>query len=326
MSNSAKPPFSGAMIAMFSHAGLDISQHLNEHDIKEFEKMIGRKAASVLWYNNWEDPFPINDCEIARHCEVTPHLTWELSWPSKKIIDEEQSQLKYSGMDEVLSGQHDAYIRKYAMMAKDWGGEILIRFLHEFNGDWYSWSGFKNGAELGGPEKVKRVWKYVVNQFREAGANNVKWVWCPHGKAIDKPDEPWNALVNYWPGNEYVDWMGMDGYNWFPKDPSGNLRPYQDFDNCFREIYVELLNLAKKPIMIGEMSSGEFKLGKLNKAAWITETFKKIKSEYPWIKMFTWFNIKKELDWRANSSPQALEAFRLAVKDKYFLSKYHSSV
>ena len=83
MSNPNPPPYIGTMIAMFSHAGLESSQHLDEKEIHAFETLIGRKAAGVLWYNSWDDPFPTADCELARRCQVVPHLTWELYWPSK---------------------------------------------------------------------------------------------------------------------------------------------------------------------------------------------------------------------------------------------------
>ena len=89
----------------------------------------------------------------------------------------------------------------------------------------------------------------------------------------------------------------------------------------FAGLYDQLLALALKPICIAEMGTGEFSLGDINKAAWITESFARMKAAYPWIKMYTWFNIKKELDWRVNSSPQALEAFRTAMADPYFLSE-----
>ncbi len=123
--------------------------------------------------------------------------------------------------------------------------------------NWYVWSGNKNGRENGGPAKVVAVWKYVVDKFREAGADNVKWLWVPHGPSTDLSTEAWNQLSNYWPGDDYVDW--------------------------------------------------------------ITEAFTKIKTEYPRIKLFTWFHIKKELDWRVASSPEALEAFKEAMEDPYFI-------
>ena len=84
MSISSMPPFTGTMIAMFSHEGLESTQHLSETRIRDYEALIGRKAASVLWYNSWDDPFPIADCKVAQRCQVIPHLTWELFWPSKK--------------------------------------------------------------------------------------------------------------------------------------------------------------------------------------------------------------------------------------------------
>ena len=72
-------------------------------------------------------------------------------------------------------------------------------------------------------------------------------------------------------------------------------------------------------MMIAEFGTGEFESEGLDKAAWITDAFSKIKTEYPRVKIFTWFNINKELDWRVNSSPEALEAFRTAMEDPYYI-------
>jgi hypothetical protein len=326
MSMSNTPPFNGTMIAMFSHDGLESTQHINANRIHEYERLIGRKAASVLWYNSWEDTFPTVDCEVARQCQVIPHLTWELFWPSKNPANTRACLPQETGLEDVLAGFHDAYIDQFARDAKAWGGEVLLRFLHEFNGDWYTWGGNKNGREKGGPEKVKRVWRYVVDRFRAAGARNVKWIWCPHGVTIDRSEEAWNDLEQYWPGTDYVDWLGMDAYNWYPQDPWRNPRPYQSFDDCFSDLYTKLLALALKPVTIAEMGCGEFTRDDMNKATWITQSFAKMKADYPWVKMYTWFNIQKEKDWRVNSSPGVLEAFKTAMADPYFLSDYQSVV
>jgi hypothetical protein len=323
MTNPPPPPYPGTMIAMFSHACLESSQHLIETEMRAFETLIGRKTASVLWYNSWDDPFPRADCELARRCQVVPHLCWELFWPSQNPSNTRLCRPDETGLDQVLAGEYDAYIDEFAGEAKAWGGEILLRFLHEFNGDWYTWGGAKNGGAQGGPDKVRRVWRYVVERFRAVGAGNVKWMWCPHGVTIDRPEEAWNDLANYWPGADYVDWFGMDAYNWYPHDPWGHDRPYQSFDDCFSDVYTELMMLALKPVIIAEFATGEFTRGDMDKAAWITEAFTRMNADYAWVKMFTWFNIKKELDWRVDSSPAALAAFRAAMADPYFLSEYH---
>ena len=72
-------------------------------------------------------------------------------------------------------------------------------------------------------------------------------------------------------------------------------------------------------MMIAEFGTGEFETENLNKSSWITDAFQKIKSDYPRIKIFTWFNINKELDWRVNSSPESLEVFKAAMEDPYYI-------
>jgi hypothetical protein len=115
----------------------------------------------------------------------------------------------------------------------------------------------------------------------------------------------------------------MDGYNWYPKDPWGGARPLQDFDAIFKVVYERLVRLATKPIAICEMASGEFTYGETTKADWIVETFTRIK-DYPAIKLFSWYNINKELDWRVNSSPAALAAFKKMMSDPFFESDIES--
>lgn len=292
-----------------------------EKRIKYLEELLGHEVGSIAWFPTWAQPFPAEGCELVRELGGIPHLTWELFWPAEGTWNTmDVGPEGYAVMDEILAGKHDVYIETYAADAKEFGGKVLMRFMHEFNGNWYVWSGNKNGREHGGPAKVVAVWKYVVDKFKEAGADNVKWLWVPHGPSTDLSTESWNQLSNYWPGDDYVDWVGLDAYNFYPQDPWGGQRPYRDFDNCFKAIYDSCVVLTDKPIMIAEFGTGEFEYEGLTKADWVIEAFTKIKTEYPRIKLFTWFHIKKELDWRVNSSPEALEAFKKAMEDPYFIA------
>ena len=313
----------GAMIGVFTYEGTESTQQLEDSRIRAYEELIGRRVASVMWYGSWEDPFPTANCQLVRAHGSLPHYTWEFAWPTRDVNFSGDRRPGESSLDDVLSGMHDRYIDQFAGDARKWGGEVLIRFLHEFNGDWYAWSGSRNGGEGGGPEKVRRAWRYVVERCRAAGAANVRWMWCAHGPATDRREEPWNAIESYWPGADYVDWLGMDGYNWYPSDASGNPKPYTDSDGCFADLYAQLRSLARdKPIAVGEMGSGEFSYGEIDKAHWIAESFARMKSAYPAVELYTWFDIEKERDWRVSSSPQSLAAFRTAMADPYFLSEY----
>ena len=265
---------------------------------------------------------------LAEALNIQSIFTASVDFPAETEIEESRKEksrllawphfLQFPSND-VLAGKYDDYIDQFARDAKAFNQRVLMRFLHEFNGNWYVWSGNKNGGADGGPEKVVAVWKYVVDRFRKIGADNVKWLWVPHGPSTDLSTEPWNNVSNYWPGDEYVDWIGLDGYNFYPKDPWGGTRPLRDFDNCFRALYDSCAVLGDQPMMIAEFGTGEFEYEDFDKATWITDAFSKIKTEYPRLKIFTWFNINKELDWRVNSSPEALDAFRKAMEDPYFI-------
>lgn len=310
----------GCVVGMFTSVDSAQFPDGGEPAIEYFEKTINHQIGSVAWFPTWDDDFPTQACMDVHNQGAIPHLTWELFWPSKNPSNTHGTDsLGFAGFNDVLSGKYDAYIDKFAQDAKNYKHKVLMRFLHEFNGNWYVWSGNKNGAANGGPEKVIAVWKYVVDRFNTVGATNVKWLWVPHGPSIDLKTEAWNQVSNYWPGDDYVDWIGLDGYNFYPIDPWGGTRPLRDFDNCFRALYDSCAILGDQPMMIAEFGTGEFQSGDFNKAAWISDAFTKIKTDYPRIKIFTWFNINKEHDWRVNSSPESHEAFKKAMADPYYI-------
>jgi hypothetical protein len=311
----------GCVIGFYPENGNETLSAGDLYEIDDFEETINRKVGSVVWFPTWDDEFPAEACLKLHERGIIPHLTWEIFWPSKDPNNTSGTGPDgFDGFNDVLAGKYDDYIDRFAKDAKAFDQMVLMRFLHEFNGNWYVWSGNKNGRENGGPEKVVEVWRYVVDRFNKAGADNVKWLWVPHGPSTDLSTEAWNDLANYWPGDEYVDWIGLDGYNFYPKDPWGGARPLRTFDNCFRELYDACAVLGDQPMMIAEFGTGEFESDGMDKAAWITDAFTKIKTEYPRVKIFTWFNINKELDWRVNSSPEALKAFRKMMEDPYYIS------
>ena len=90
------------------------------------------------------------------------------------------------------------------------GRPLMLRFGHEMNGDWYGWSGARNGGSLAAPEQFVATWQYVHRRFTSAGATNVTWVWCVNHESV--PNASWNVPENYYPGDAYVDWTCADGY------------------------------------------------------------------------------------------------------------------
>jgi len=275
------------------------------------EREVGKHMALVLSFTDRWGPlyrFPKEYCEVLWETGHLPVITW-------------QPQVD---LESVIAGEWDAYILDWASSASEYGHPVMIRFGHEMNGSWYPWCGLRNGggetsgygdpARPDGPERYVDAFRRVHSLFDRVGAHNVIWVWSPNeGNPLG---EAWNEVEFYYPGDEFVDWLGMDGYNW------GTSRPWsrwRSFEEVFGELYRRLTALAPdKPIMIAEFASSE-EGG--DKPHWISEAFRRIRESFPRIKAFIWFDIVKETDWAIGSSPESLAAFRQAMRNPYYLEE-----
>ena len=188
---------------------------------------------------------------------------------------DEQNQ---SVMYDVLNGQYDAYLNDYAIKLKAFGHPVLFRLNNEMNGDWCWYSAYFTGKDT---DIYKAVWRYVYQIFQDNGVDNVLWVWNPHSPS--KPTFQWNHYLMYYPGDEYVDIIGLTGYN------NGTFYPgetWRSFDTIYRNTYDDYSRNFQKPFMIAEFGSSS-KGG--DKAAWIHDMFA-VLPEYNRIKLAVWWS------------------------------------
>ena len=269
--------------------------------IAEFEDVTGRKLAVVMWYTNFTQDFPRSECDNVSARDGVPCITWE---PWKGEVPDSAYSLQ-----NIIDGNFDTYITAWAQDAKSFSKPLFLRFAHEMNGNWYPWDGYHNGAAEG-PAKFISAWKHVHDIFENAGTDNVTWVW--NVNAASSPGETWNSIENYYPGDAYVDWIGIDGYNW----GSYLSTAWQSFDSIFSSVYADIrARYPTNPIMIGEFACAP---DGGDKAAWITDAFSKIKTSYSSVKLYNWFNITKERQWQITSDNTYKTAFKNAISDAAF--------
>jgi beta-mannanase len=167
----------------------------------------------------------------------------------------------------------------------------MLRFAQEMNGRWYPWAESANGNRAG---QFATAWRQVHTIFDRAGASNVRWVWSP--VAGDIPAE-------LYPGAGAVDVLGLSG---FVAGESVFGSPWRSFATAFGPPLDALHALAPgKPVSLAEIAAAQ--TGG-DKAAWIGQMFTEIERR-PYIRSLVWFNIRKEADWRIESSPGAQSAF-----------------
>ncbi len=288
--------------------------------ISDLRHRAGRLPAVFLIYQGWTGDyaeFPIREAQNARVLGKPLHICWE-PWNGHR------DDVNFS-CAAVSSGTYDSYLRRYACRAREFGGPLLIRLAHEMNGDWYPW-GTANSARFrrnngNAPANYVAMWRHVVSIFREEGADNVQWVWAPnifYVNAVNSPLDQRRDLEDLFPGDAWVDWIGLSVFN------DGVRHAWRSFPVLFDDAYRVVTRLSEKPLMIAEMGATEQGAPEgTSKAAWIEQTLLyDIPARYPRVRMVNWFCRDKtangEANYRFDSSPQALRAFRAAVNSPLY--------
>jgi len=254
----------------------------------------GLPVRLVLFYAQWPaDPAaqqepPTKSLEAIRAAGAVPCITWE---PMSIGADGTETAIP---AERILAGDYDGYITAFARAIRDFGFPVLLRLAHEMNLQRYHWGTAKAGYGPKSPELYKAVFRHVAERFRAQGARNALLVFCPNADSV--PPADWNTASAYYPGDRYVDVLGMDGYNWgttHTKAVQGYDSSFRPFREIFAPLHRELKALAPaKPVMVFETASAS--TGG-DKARWAAEAFN---TAAAWgLAAVVWFDVDKEQDW-----------------------------
>lgn len=260
-------------------------------------------------YIAWKDGFPL---EFTGNIDDKTILM--ISWePYLDNFDE------VSILPDVAEGKYDNLITDFAGSCKAYGKPVIIRWGHEMNGNWYPWSGIRLNNDT---EVYKEVYRKIYNIFKIQKCKNVKFVFCVN--YLDVPGKKWNRFEKYYPGADYVDYVGIDIYNfgntmkwnkWF-----WNRSRWRNPKDIIGKPYERIIRMAPdKPILlceVGSTSSGG------NKKEWIEKFFKSIKNKYKAVKGFSWFDHKKETDWGISHDSNIWNTYKKMTDDCYFKKDY----
>jgi hypothetical protein len=229
--------------------------------VEQFERDVRKKVAIIQFYYEWDQNLDHRLIKNVVQHKAVPLITWEPT----------------TGCDEINDGLHDNDIRRWATTLATYRDEtpILLRTMHEMNIPGYPWSVPDGGCTA---ESYVRAWRRIHLIFETSGATNVQHVWCPNVF--------WDELTEFddmFPGDKYVDWIGLDGYNWGDNN-------WVSFGDLFGESYRRITSLSEKPLIIAEVGSNEAADGGKRKADWILDAFKNEIPNMPRVRAVVWFN------------------------------------
>jgi mannan endo-1,4-beta-mannosidase len=243
--------------------------------VSVFAKATGRQPNLVGYYSGWGEPFQVGFAQtVSGHGAVTV-LQWD---PTDASVS------------KIADGGYDAYLRSFADAVRQFGKPVVIGFGHEMNATWYSWGYHHVPART-----FVAAWRHIVRLFRGQGADNVTWLWTINA---DLPST--GAIADWWPGGDYVTWVGIDGYYYRPSD---------SFGSVFGKTIAQVRLLTHKPVLLSETAVGPG----AGQPAKIGELFAGIR-QYQALGL-VWFDIAQNAglyhqDWRIEDNPAAVAAFR----------------
>jgi hypothetical protein len=275
--------------------------------VHRFEKIAGKGLSLIEFASPFAEctdsgctmtKFPLTPLENVRAYGAIPVFSWN-STSSPPSVDQPAFSLSV-----LLSGAFDSYIREFATKAKEWGHPFFLRFDWEMNGFWFPWSEGVNGNTGG---QYVAAWRHVHDIFDSVGARNVSWVWCPNVDLFNSL----TPLGELYPGDSYVDWTALDGFNWGKRSGSPG---WQSFNQVFHRTYKRIVNKVAptKPMMLTEVASTD-RGG--NKPAWIKDMLVKIRHRYRKIRGVIYYDVDdRGTNWPIEKRKQDGNAFKSGIR------------
>ncbi len=173
-------------------------------ELGPFDASIGRSLSVVKVFEPWQ-PEPKKGVSLVPNAQLDdiasdgaiPAVIWNCGTSDASII----------------AGTWDSQITSYAKQLKAYGGPLFLFWFREpnliGNGDYTQCLQGGNSTPTTGPEGYVSAWQHIYDIFQSVGATNVAFVWCPGSGGTLTP----SYLESLYPGGNYVDWIGIDGYS-----------------------------------------------------------------------------------------------------------------
>jgi hypothetical protein len=272
------------------------------------ESASGKRLPIIAWYalwGGWKSAFSASDLSAVSAHGSIPLITWE---PWSGVSSDPAWTLRKA----ILSGSNDAYIDSWAKGMAAFHQPVFLRFAHEMHNQTYPWAVGVNGNAAA---DYVAAWKHVHDIFARYDTSNVKWVWNPNtmGDAVASTYLP--IYQSLYPGDAYVDWLGLDIYNTGPNLDWGAPH-WRSFSQVLTEPYKAITAVSTKRLMLPEVASAE--TGG-SKAAWITDMMQtQLPAAFPAVRAVVWFDVKKEENWALDSSSTALAAWTTSSRSRTY--------
>jgi hypothetical protein len=280
------PPRTAAVAAPVRYLGVyEPGSPHSYANVDRFAQAVGRSPNLVMYYSGWPERFKTAFAQkAAAHGATT-------------IVEMDPTKVS---LDRIAHGAYDPYLASYARAVAKFRKRVVISFGHEMNGFWYSWA-YTHSS----PASFVAAWRHIVTVFRQHGATNVTWLW-----QVNSASTKTGPVHAWWPGASYVNWVGVSGYYFLPKETFGYI---------FKPVVASVRKFTNDPVLIAETASASG-AGQTRR---INDLFAGVRKEH--YMGLVWFDHDSSgggagpytgENWRLEGHPGELKAFRAALTGK----------
>ncbi len=306
-------------------------ENVTIENIKNFEKLVNKNILWAPFSQYWFKGivYPKEKIHIISNQGVIPLIRFMPRSSTLEYVKETKFTL-----ENIILGKFDSDLQNWAIEAKKDNIPLLIDFGVEMNGKWFPWNGYWNGGGIkdkygndsypDGPERYRDAYRHIIDIFRKENVNHVTWFFHPTMYSTEPLDE-WNLPKYYYPGDDYIDWIGVSIY--------GPLHPKENYWDSFDEVleydnsYKKILNISSnKPFAILEMGvTDNHPMG--DKSEWLKDGFESIiNNKYIKFQAINywhenWDNDGSITSLRLDSSNKVLKTFKEIINNDIFISK-----
>lgn len=247
-------------------------------NVASFRRATGARLRIVEFYNPFPGPFQSAEAQQAVALHALPLI---------------QLNPRRISMAQVASGVYDSDIRSYAAQVRAFRCYVVLSFGHEMNGWWYPW-----GLPDTTPKVFKAAWRHIHDVFAAEHVTNVIWSWDPtHQHSQLRPGRAASPAGEWYPGNRYVDWIGIDGY----------VGSGQNFKEVFGYQLRDIRRLTQKPIYLAETGVGDG----VHEVRQMANLFAGLRQWH--LIGLVWFDLNRKNSWSLDGKPTKDAAFHKGI-------------
>jgi len=239
--------------------------------LTSFTATTGVRPNIVVYYSAWFEPFQSGFAVAAAGHHAVPLV---------------QIDPSHVSLDAIAYGKYDSFLNAYASAVRLYRRPVILSFGHEMNAPWYPWGDRHTSAAT-----FVAAWRHIVTLFHNDGAYNATWMWTVN---VISPGQHVVSPAAWWPGQPYVNWVGIDGYY---------RTSTATFAGLFGPTEAAVHGLTRDPVLISEtgVAPGPARLTE------IPGLFTGARAAR--VLGLVWFDANGTEDWRLDS-PAVLAAFR----------------